>query len=142
MKENFDTGEINIDNPNDRYNIVLLKYLRNKSKNYSKRYNKLLELYPDNEYFEYDIISKLIKLGLIDKEITKERERSSSGQLLPAEFSPVTNQLGEKALNNRFPSEYMERKRNIHLYRINKGGFWVAVVGGISGIISIIITFI
>lgn len=142
MKENLHVGEINIDNSNDRYNIVLLKYLKHKSKSDSKRYYKLLELYPDNDYFEYDIISKLIKLGLIDKEITKERERSLSGQVLPAEFNPVTNPSGEKALKNRFPSEYMERRRNIHQYRINKAGFWVAVIGGISGIISIIITFI
>lgn len=138
MKENICKRiEVPINNPNDRSNLVLLKYLKGKTKKEERQYDNLSKIYPDNEYFQEDIINKLLLLKLMDKDIFKAESQDHTGQVFPAEFIPTTNHLGREALKNLFPSEYKERDRTLHQYRINKGGFWIAVIGGVSGIVSI-----
>lgn len=53
MKENlYDIIRISMNNPNDRKILVLLKYLENRDSKEEKTYIQLLNIYPENEYFE------------------------------------------------------------------------------------------
>ncbi len=143
MKDNvFEKEKIEINNPNDRHNLVLLKYLTDRTTEEKKRYELLLELYPDNEYYNNEVVNRLVTLELMNKNYTKEATRTASGAIIPGEFVPVTNYAGRKALKNLFPSEYEERNRVIHHYKIERRYVWVAVLGGISGFIGLVISLI
>lgn len=114
MKEDCYTAlRIPMDNPNDRKRLVLLKYLKDKTKNDYSRYTRLLNMYPENDYFEKIIIKELLSLKLIDKEITREKEQTKSGFIRAAEFNPVINNRGKLAIKNNFPSEYRKRRKEI-----------------------------
>lgn len=143
MKEAlYEHIEVTLNNPNDRRNLLLLKYIRPRSRKEETRYRKLCSIYPDNGYFEYDLVCELLELGLMRKEMTKDRIQAGSGQVLPGEFNPVTTSEGKQALSGLFPSEIEERNRVLHLYKVNKAAFWVSVIGGISGIITTVLTYL
>lgn len=131
--------EIPLTCPNDRYNLLLLKYLKKRSKKQEIRYGELCLTYPENDYFEIELVKKLLELGLMRKEMTKEQVQTASGYVKPGEFNPITTVRGRQALSGLFPSEIEERKRMLHQYKINKGAFWIAVIGGIGGFITTII---
>lgn len=106
MKENLYGGiRMSMNNPNDRKILVLLKYLDIRNSKEEKMYARLLNIYPENEYYEEPIIEDLLLLKLMRKNIIQERKQTDSGYVGPAEFIPITNDYGRKAVE-QFPSEY------------------------------------
>lgn len=134
MKENlYDIIRISMNNPNDRKILVLLKYLENRDSKEEKTYIQLLNIYPENEYFEKLIIEELLSLKLMDKNIIKEREQTETGYVRLAEYTPITNACGRlKLASNYFPSESKK-----HKWDIARGQFAI-VISIISVIISIL----
>lgn len=107
-KENISRPE----NINDRYNLILLEYLKNRTEKQEKQYFRLSSLYPDNSKY-----TELLLRFLIDKDYiladTKVVE-SPSRNILPfvmTNFS--TTEKGSTALNKKvFPSETNKIKLN------------------------------
>lgn len=129
-----------VDNRNDRLNLVLLSCLEVKSKKDDERIAFLQSRYPDHKTFELGLLKGLIERDMVSRtDLTPERPGlDENGNPVAHEFSPYsTNRSGRIALdNNLFPSNITEQARKERHARLDNWVKWVAVIGGLLGLFN------
>lgn len=134
----------NIDNVNDRTNLVLLKLKRDKTRKDHSLLKKLTFLYPDNETFETKIIKNLRSRGLISTTNTEGRYLNGvwtyNNPDLPKE--DYTTKKGIKSLDaHLFPSEFRKELFDKRFKKWQIIGISIAAIGGLLTILSFIYKF-
>jgi hypothetical protein len=128
-----------MNNPNDRYNLVLLQYKERKGLRERNKIQKLCKQYPDNSVYESKIIDLLSSRGLIEY-INSEAEQNESGNWVYTNDLPKyyqTTKAGETALKNGlFPSETRNEAKNKAFRYIQIIGILIAALGGLITIIT------
>ena len=113
-----------IDNINDRTNLVLLTHIKNKGRRFKKLEKKLSDKYPDNILYERVIVDRMKSIGLIKIANTEMGvdEFRQPYYLHSAELRyDCVTEKGIEALKNRlFPSELREKTINkrIHVLKL------------------------
>lgn len=133
----------NAENYNDRKNLVLLKYWKNKPRKWIKVYDSLCKRYVDNKHYESRIIDELKYIELMDVS-NSELIRDELGRPeykypdLPKEL--YTTDKGIEALRNKaYPSEMEHEKSEKRFVMFQIVGILIAAIGGIITIITAIL---
>lgn len=129
-----------IDSPNDRRILVLLKHKEQPTKTEKYRLSKLSGIYPDNQKCEKTILLELQQRGLVEKPNTQIAQDANGNLINRLEGRPQfwqTTKQGEMALKNKlFASEYFGKKRDRFFRDVQSIGIWIAATGGLLSIFS------
>lgn len=134
---------------NDRYRIVLLDYMKDKTKHNNKELKRLLLFYPDCMIGRFDIEKELLKRGFI-KSVDLRPDlpnQDDDGNYIDynkkgiKKNETITTESGIASLkSNLFPSEILTKKREERLRRLDIAVKWFAVIGGALGLYSFLRT--
>lgn len=135
-----------IDNINDRTNLVLLNHIKNKGRRFKKLEKKLSDKYPDNILYERVIVDRMRSIDLM-KVANTEMRVNKLGQPYPLHSAELrydcVTEKGIEALKNRlFPSELREKTINKRLRRLQAIGIGISAIGGLVTILSFLYEFI
>ena len=135
---------------NDRYRLVLLDYIKDKTKRNDKELKRLLLSYPDYMIGRFDIERDLLKRGFL-KSIDLRPDlpdQDDDGNYIDyhtkgiKKHETITTESGIASLkSNLFPSEILAKKREKRLRRLDVAVKWFAVIGGTLGLYSFLRTF-
>ena len=132
-----------IDNLNDRRNLMLLHFKFNKTQKEKNRLIRLQNLYPDNDMFWNVIYGDLFKCGMIGTTNIDGYDDECGNYVykypeLPKEN--YTTEIGGKALkNNLFPSELRQKSLDKRFRYLQAVGIAIAAIGGLITIINLFI---
>jgi len=137
---------MDIDNKNDRRNLVLLLHKEPKSRKDEKEIEILQKKYPDYNIFEAELEKELFERKFISQtDLTPDRPVvDENGDFVIHNFSPIiTTESGLLAIKHkRFPSEYNEQLKKSKLRVLDITFKWVAVIGGVFGFINFLFTLL
>lgn len=99
-----------IDNVNDRSVLVLLENIRDRNKKEQREYERLSDIYVDNDAYASAIKSKFVKEGLMECIWPRpELHKFGENDKYPPQY--LTTDKGRKAITNGlFKSESLERQ--------------------------------
>lgn len=127
---------------NDRRNLVLLKYWRDRTRRWMGIYTRLSNRYVDNKNYENEIINELRYIELLDT-TNSEMIRTELGDYvykypeLPKET--YTTDKGIKALKDKaYPSEMEQEQSERRFVLFQIIGILIAAIGGIITIFTAI----
>lgn len=135
-----------IDNMNDRTNLVLFNRIKSKGRRFKKLEKKLSDKYPDNILYERVIVDRMKAIDLM-KVTNTEMDVDGFGQpyyLHSAElrYDCVTEKGIETLKNGLFPSELRKKTVNKRLRRLQAIGIGISAIGGLIIILSFLYEFI
>lgn len=135
-----------IDNINDRTNLVLLNHIKNKGRRFKKLEKKLSDKYPDNILYERVIVDRMKSIDLM-KVANTEMGVDELGRpyyLHPAElrYDCATRKGIEALKNGLFPSELRKKTVNKRIRRLQAIGIGISAIGGLVTILSFLYEFI
>ena len=132
--------ETEIDNINDRRNLVLLKYWKDKPRKWMRKHKSLSYRYVDNKKFESNIIDELKYielLGITNSEIVRDEYGRPKYRHpdLPKEL--YTTSKGIDALKNKsYPSEMRKEMSERRFILFQVIGILIAAIGGVITIFT------
>lgn len=134
----------------DRYRIVLLDYIKEKTKHNEKELMRLQSGYPDYMIGRYDIERDLRKRGFLESVDLRPDlpSQDNDGNYIDyreqgiKKNETITTENGIASLkSNLFPSEILAKKREKRLRHLDIAVKWFAVIGGALGLYSFLRTF-
>ncbi|WP_163305039.1 hypothetical protein [Dysgonomonas sp. 521] len=135
---------------NDRYRLVLLEHIKDRTKHNDKEFNRLLLNYPDYVIGRFDIERDLLKRGFL-KSVDLRPDlpnQDDDGNYIDynkrgiKKYETITTESGIASLkSNIFSSEILAKKREEMLRLLDIAVKWFAVIGGALGLYSFLRTF-
>lgn len=131
-----------IDNINDRKVLVLLDNIRDRNKKEQREYERLSNIYVDNEAYASAIKSKFVKEGLMECIMPlPERGKFGAEYKYPPQY--LTTEKGRKAVTNGlFKSESLERRNGKITKLVTLISSVIAAIGALCALLKPLIRLV
>lgn len=125
-----------IDNINDRSVLVLLDSIRDRNKRERQEYERLSNIYVDNDAYASAIRSKFVKEGLMECIWPRpEIQRFGAVNQYPPQY--LTTENGRKAITSGlFKSESLERRNSRIIKLVTLISSVIAAIGALWAIVK------
>ena len=129
-----------IDNINDRSILVLLDSIRDRNKKERREFERLSNIYVDNDAYASAIRSKFVKEGLMECIWPRpEMQKFGAVNKYPPQY--LTTEKGRKAITSGlFKSESLERRNSRIMKLVTLISSVIAAVGALWTLLKPIIT--
>lgn len=125
-----------IDNINDRSVLVLLDSIRDRNKRERQEYERLSNIYVDNDAYASAIRSKFVKEGLMECIWPRpEIQKFGAVNQYPPQY--LTTENGRKAITSGlFKSEFLERRNSRIIKLVTLISSVIAAIGALWAIVK------
>ena len=125
-----------IDNINDRSVLVLLDSIRDRNKRERQEYERLSNIYVDNDAYASAIRSKFVKEGLMECIWPRpDMQKFGAVNKYPPQY--FTTEKGRKAITSGlFKSESLERRNNKIIKLVTLISSVIAAIGALWAIVK------
>ena len=125
-----------IDNINDRSVLVLLDSIRDRNKRERQEYERLSNIYLDNDVYVSAIRSKFVKEGLMECIWPRpEKQKFGAVNQYPPQY--LTTENGRKAITSGlFKSESLERRNSRIIKLVTLISSVIAAIGALWAIVK------